>query len=445
MSDHPVIQLTPQQESFVATVLAAKPPVCHILNAPVGTGKTTTLIETVGRLARGNPSLRVLVLCPAIFTQQFAALAAMSSNTLKIAAVDRQRYRELEAAASIKGSPFEPGTLALLSIDLAKHSDVMRGLLSTHWDLMAVDEAHALAGQRGNLVQQLIDSGMVDRSILMSASPVESLKIPGALVTQWKVDEKVLPTALAALWRCRSVTVTYTNAEIAVFDVAEKLAEELTKNGSPQLSGVIRTRIYSSLYSLERCLRNLRNEAAHEHPSSTDGAVNGTDQSETAHTPPWLQDRAEQVLSAMDEVAIDSKIDALCSLLGSQPEPPGVVSAVVVSQFASTVEYLTAALSNRGMVTRALTAQLAPKDLAVLVDQMATPGITVASFAALGGLELPPAGLWIFYEKVGANAIGLRLARSPEQTAPTNIAMFQFETPTLDLGSPHSDEHVAHF
>lgn len=417
MSDHVSSRpkLSESQELFVESVMAAEPPVCHALEASPGTGKGTAAVEIVRRLSHANPQLRALLLCPAPLVQQFAARIGILVESVKVEIVDRPRYRELEAATPLDGSPFQPATVFILSIDLAKHADVARGLLLTHWQLLIVDEAHQLTGQRDRVVHDLLE-GRVDRAVLMSATLPPHLP-QQTVVSRWS-GAPVSAAAEGSGLTFRPVAVKCTAAEEAVFAAVTALANDLTRSGFDLVGNVVRSNADSSLYALEQTLRDMRNRAAHGEPP---------DASENLPPPSLIVTGAERVLAAMDDVELDSKTEALCALLTDQTGPSGHLPAIVVTRYRRTAEYLAEALAGRGFVSRSLTGGMASDEIARAVHQLSEPGVTVLTPASLRGFELPAIATWVVYEPGDDRSLYVALARTRSTDAGSTINVFTFE------------------
>lgn len=410
-------ELSEAQELFVARVAAAEPPARHALEAPPGTGKGTAAVEIVRRLSLADPQLRVLLLCPAPLVQQFAARIGMVVESVKVEIIDRPRYRELEAAAPLDASPFPAGTVIILSIDLAKHADVARGLLLTHWQLLIVDEAHQLTGQRDRVVHDLLE-GRVDRAVLMSATLPPHLP-QQTVVSRWSAA----PVSAAADGNgvtFRPVAVKYTAAEEAVFAAATALANDLARSGFDFVGNVVRNNADSSLYALEQTLREMRNRAAHGEPP---------DAAENLPPPSLVVPGAERVLAAMDDVEVDSKTEALYALLTAQAGPPGHSSAIVVTRYRRTAEYLAEALAGRGFRSRCLTGNTTPDEIARAVHQLSDPGVTVLTPTSLRGFELPPIATWVIYERGDDRSLYVALTRTRPAESDQPITVFTFERP----------------
>jgi superfamily II DNA or RNA helicase len=395
---HSSIKLTGDQESFVSRVMATPAPAVHVLSAPAGTGKRTAAIEIIERLSRTRAKMRTLIVCPAALVQQFAARLTMRSPTLRVETMDRQRYRALEADVPINGSPFPQAAVVVVSRDVVKHTDVARGVLATQWDLLVVDEVNNLTGQRGQIVRQLLESHRADHVVLLSTTPADNLELSGTFVTTW-ASEAIHRTGVSGVRSIQRVPVVYTDPERTVLRATDARVDELERAGFPAMGKALRDRAGSAIYALERSLREIRNRAARGLNMDAPELAEVTPTQVPAPVMPSIVlEQAERILHLLDEVEVDSKTEALFRLLSTRLAVPAAYPVVVISRFAATVEYVATSLSNRGVPTRSLTAQMAPQDIAEAVANVYRPGVTVMTVASLRGLEFPAVGLWIFYE-----------------------------------------------
>lgn len=423
MTDHAPTRpaLSQAQETFVANVLAADPPACFALEAPPGTGKGTAAVEFIRRLSVVDPQLRALVLCPAALVQQFAARLSMAAGSIHVEAIERSRYRELEAAVPIGASPFPAATVVVLSIDLAKHEDVARGLLLTRWQALIVDEAHRLTGLKADVVRNLLEARVVDRAVLMSATLPPTLP-PGAVVTRWAAGPVSAEATTEGLL-IRPVSVKYTVAEQAAFKAADTFADELTRSGFASVGSAVRSNAESSLFALEQALREMRNRAAHG------AAPDEAPQSHDALPPSLIIVSAERVLAALDDVEVDSKTEALCAILTAYTGSSTTSSTVVVTRFRRTAEYLAEALAGRGFRSRCLTGDMPSDEIADAVHQLNSPGVTIMTYAAMKGFEFPPVDTWVIYEPGDDKGLYVAVTRTRLAGAAQSIKVFTFQPP----------------
>lgn len=422
-SQYKPVELTEGQRSFVERVIATLPPALHVLEASPGTGKGTAVVEVIECLSRTIPTIRALIVCPAAaLVHQFAARVAMRSPTLTVEALTRPRYRELEAAAPIGGSPFGEATVAVVSIDVVKYTDVARGVLATNWDLLVVDEAHALKEPRWQVVNQLIAVHKAPRTVLMSASTIDTSQWTGAVVSTL-TSAPSQQRQESVVRSIHPVPVNYTERERAAVEGTNALAVALEQAALPAVGGGFRQRAKSSLYALERSVREIRNRAAHGLPLDASESLHKASAAEPIPIEVLL--RAEELLRLLDEVEVDSKSEALFRLVSTLLEASAARTVVIVSRFMETVEYLASYLSSREVSTRSLTTHMAAADIAQVLMAMSSPGVTVMTLASLQGLEFPPAGAWILYEAHDENTRVLVASRSHSQAPNHAVALYE--------------------
>lgn len=124
----------------------------HLLLAPAGAGKSFALGGAVADLVRWKPNLRVLVLSPAALVPQWMNMLVM--RELDAVAVDGRALR-LQQVKDGDPSQVWPSGIYLMSVDLAKRNDALATISGVPWDLVVIDEAHLLSGQRMSLVETL--------------------------------------------------------------------------------------------------------------------------------------------------------------------------------------------------------------------------------------------------------------------------------------------------
>lgn len=426
MSDQDrAVKLSETQESLVADVLASRVPARHVLVAPAGTGKGMVAVECIRRLSSAKPDSRALLLCPSSLLHQYAARLTMALEPARVEAVDRHRYRELDAAAPLDGSPFAPSTAIILGIDLAKHEDVTRGLLATPWDILIVDEAHDLRGQRARVVQQLIEAGRIERALFMSAMRPRGFVPPGAVVLNLPSIAAHLRGTEDAL-SVQLIDVIYTEPEQAVFAKLQAVADDLARVDLKVVSTIL-VRARSCFYALEQFLREIRNRTAE---GVVPGTVDGPNRTDSRSL---IVEGADRVLAALDDIEIDSKMEALYAFLTSRLQTLEGTSAAILTRFSDTAEYLSASLSSRGVQTRCLTGDMPPNQIMTAMEQLIDPGVTVMSLASVRGFDFPPIATWVVYEPADDRSLYVALSRARSAKSGQSTTVFTFDPPELRM------------
>ena len=137
---------TPYQEEFFRRFVSdIQPGSVHFLVAPVGTGKSFAMAGTISELARTHRTRRTLLLAPAIVATLWADLLERRGSQPVV--VDSRVLRLLREQLGDTPDDWPEGIYSL-SIDLAKRPDVREFVCAVAWDLVVVDEAHGLSGQR---------------------------------------------------------------------------------------------------------------------------------------------------------------------------------------------------------------------------------------------------------------------------------------------------------
>ena len=146
---------TPYQEEFFRRFVSdIQPGSAHLLLGPVGTGKSFAMAGTISELARTRRTRRTLLLAPALVATLWADLLVRRGSQPVV--VDSRVLRRLREQLG-DGPDDWPAGIYSLSIDLAKRPDVREFVCAVAWDLVVVDEAHGLSGQRLQLVESLIE------------------------------------------------------------------------------------------------------------------------------------------------------------------------------------------------------------------------------------------------------------------------------------------------
>lgn len=398
---HPA--LLPFQRAFVGSFIQPDSAPYQLLIAPTGSGKTTVAAEIFRGLRRQGQIKRGLVLCPPQLVAQFSiALADDAFCSPPVEAVDRYRLREWAASAKSEDSLFPDSIVAVMSIHLAKQPDVAASIAATRWDLLVVDEAHLLVGQRAAMVQLLVDSGAVTRALFMTATPPREPIACDPKTTDWR-QEEVWPTSGSTI-EMRGLIVPYSEGEIAIFNAINGLASEFIRVGNDSIARLLLESADSSLFALEQRLLRLRNKAIHgalyayENEDEYEAGV-----SQGLSLSPHILDGLIRALSMLDKVESDSKFESLVGILRDKHTTRVGNAVVILSRFADTVEYLASALANGDFEVRAATALSRERDPVSEINTTASGVISITTLAAVEGYEFADADVFVFYESARSN------------------------------------------
>lgn len=415
-------------DKFVQSGIGAR----QLLIAPPGAGKTTVTVRIVRRLMREGQVTRGLVLCPASLVGQYEYSLSGEEAQPSVLVVDRYRLREWEAAVPSGESPLPDSIIAVMSIDLAKQPDVGAILAATRWDVLVVDEAHLLVGQRATLVRQLMSSGTVGRALLATATPLKEPIFKGLSVTDWTAEIRSTQAASASTIPVRRMDVQYSKPEIIVFNELAGLAALFQRSKEAMRAFVLFARASSSLYALEQTLLRLRNTAAHYGITTEEDLL-----MEEIEPRPPKGERAspdvllgvERVLSALEAVECDSKLDSLSRVLTQETDSATMKAILIFSRFADTVEYLTSTLADRGFEVRGVTGSMPVSKRIATIEAAAAGGITVLTLAAVKGCQFGSADSYVFYEQLKEDEFGLYAIRMLGSGRDRPFDVLSFEDP----------------
>jgi hypothetical protein len=415
--------LLPHQVDIGSQFLADESMAHYELVMPVGTGKTTLAVAIISYAFTHEGFEHVIVLVPAPLRATWQTIMererAAAGNSWRLLVLDHGSYLELDSAVRSGGSMWPARCAVLVSVDLAKQASIAASILGSHWDLLVADDCHAVAGQRRQLIENLLDTSHVRRSLLLTSTPGRRVKGTSRFVVKdsdllnWE-GQPIFPRL-----EIRTITLTYkrTLDEVGFFRAAQLFCDRLAElgKGGQFLSRLLPRRAASSTYALEETLRrlqedwrHLRNKAVHGmHWSSDDMQSLRRLFEDEEYDPlyggdalPAISERHRSVISALfselenllarlDDLPVDSKLDALQSFLGSRIRQPGECFLCVWSSYASTAQYVCSNLQRQGMSVHAVTGSMAPADRAETVDSYRrNGGILVLTDAAAGGLDL---------------------------------------------------------
>ena len=137
------LQLLPHQ---IEPVLAALAGHCRLLLADeVGLGKTIQAGGVISEILRREPAPRVLVLVPAALVAQWIDELGHRFH-LTAERADREGLQSLTRVIPYGENPWRRGRLWIGSPDFIKQPHVFASLPRDAWDLLVIDEAHAVCG-----------------------------------------------------------------------------------------------------------------------------------------------------------------------------------------------------------------------------------------------------------------------------------------------------------
>src|SRR6266852_4030588 len=137
------------------------------VSSPVGTGKSKLTTVLVKEVMGQDANARVLVLVPkALGAQWTSKLRTVAAHVMW---ADRKGILELASTTQNAQPLWSEGTVVVMSIELAKRSDVRSVLTSMEWALVVADESHLLKGKRADAFWGLLEGGRVKRGLLLTS------------------------------------------------------------------------------------------------------------------------------------------------------------------------------------------------------------------------------------------------------------------------------------
>jgi superfamily II DNA or RNA helicase len=333
--------LAPFQAAFLDRFRAEESASCHMLVAPPGFGKTFLAIHIASAMLKESASARVLMLAPnSMMAEHFAQ--KIQEGGADAISVDKRRFRELAASAPKGGALWPSGRVIVISVDIAKQEDVAQAIIETSWDLIIWDEAHRIVGLRKQLLELLLRIGVASRLLLLTATP-DGLSIDGLDVTTWERNG-IAPAVQKSL-----CTVEYERhpdevvALTALTDFILCLPE--TAEGR-LLAGSLQDSASSSYSALENLIFLIG--SAERFREIRNFLSNGQMSEETQSNAPSIETVVvwSKVLESLDAISVDSKLEALKSILLQQIAYSDQVSrrVCILTAFKDTASYIQSAL-----------------------------------------------------------------------------------------------------
>ena len=388
---------------------------------PPGSGVVTSLVETCKEWLNREHEARILVLTEgSLLRDQW--LSRLSNAGLPFVSIAVSDYRRLEVDTSAEINPWSSIVCAVTTIDVVRESRRLESTLQAQWDVVIIDGCHRPgSGTRGALaIDRLWNQSTIKFVIATTITPHTLLTFPpherltdscrvltfqaGEMLEHLapKVSAKVIKLTPA---EHKLIKTTHT---LDMFAGEEKLVSYVRSELVRRASSSIIT-LDTSLHSLI-ARSELRNEAAYE--EFEDFAPD----EELSDLPAPLQEglfdieHLQGLVDLINEVEIDSKADALATLLASELSS-GLV--VVFSDFADTVTYLVEHLQGSGLSPFALTRQSMQEEIIEATRAIESGvGVVIASTSAVQGMDLGAASVTIHYDLPRtAQGMELRMSR----------------------------------
>lgn len=418
MAEHSNVSMpVPHQQQFIEAFLRPDSPQHHLLIAPPGMGKTHAASAIVERLAATGQASHVLVLSPAPLRAQWTSVLNSASPSVPAVPVDRRVFRELQASVPVGTLPWDDAPVAVMSLELLRHTDVYNALISQEWDLVIVDECDQIKiveGHRGMakvdgqaVLRQLVEHKRVQRLLLMTTTPkVEARYVPDLAVTEWRSQSAPIQ-ATELPYRPADDEARFMNA------LNDFLHRELAGDTAEQVRKIVQKLAESSVFSVEPTLLAMSDDLAGNTASDPEPADSPEDglPCEVSARLPW-RDRSvamqevESLLAMLDDVRTDSKLQVLLHAVQEQRQiHPDGEGLCIASRYARTASYLHSALTDAGIEALLATHRADADRIAAIDGFRANRRCLVVTCSGLLGIEIPEARTLIVYDDVSEPAL----------------------------------------
>jgi superfamily II DNA or RNA helicase len=417
----------PHQAQFAANFFAPDAARRHILVSSPGMGKRFAAAVIVNHAMSSGLAHRVLVLAPAALLAQWQEMVRRGDQAAPVMIVDRRRLRELEDSRPVGEEIWPANAILILSFDFAKQTDVAGALGRCPWDLLVVDQVQLAprhSPRRRLLFDLIVGSSQARVLFLRPGGPrrmteadtsAELFRAADAALTVWTPKTLRDHQGKSLLPEVRMEWINY-RRQPEEAEVLSRLQDSLrsldTTNATLRLAAAtLMQSASSSFFALEQRLRRIRqrrNELAHgigeKEEAGPDAEEVGMDAIEVIDIGDQLRRYAEleriaePLLSLLEELATDSKADALVQLLdssGARVSPDRRVC--VFTRFVDTATYLENVLREAHPLVRGLTGghSLAERER-VIADFAHTGGVLIATEAV--ATTIPEVATAVFYD-----------------------------------------------
>lgn len=361
------IEYTAYQRSFIEQFNSEiTPGSIHLLLAPVGFGMSFAMVGAVSKLIREERISRVLVLSIAVLTTKWADL--FDRRNVEPITIDSRALRLLREQLGSKADKWPTG-VSLMSIDLAKRSDATELVSKVAWDLVVIDEAHVLSGQRLQLVEILVEKTKPPSLLLATHIPSENVMrlAESATVINWnKVVAEFrssMDSSAGQMLLRETRSFRRSDEEVALADQTIAIARKLGN-----LKGITLLKLASSsISSLEVSL--IRQV---ESPESQSDQI----------------ELIEDLLEKVEQLHVDSKLECFKILIKELVES-GVRHVVTFCNYRSTLDYLAPAVERFGFYDFGLHGGMNDKQRRETISRFEVEGgLLITTTAALKGMEL---------------------------------------------------------
>jgi len=165
---HAAVDILPHQLEPAMAMIAGRPRV--LIADEVGLGKTIQAGLVIAELTRRRADLRVLVLVPAALRDQWVAELAHRFG-IRCLGADRAGVDAMVRAGAFGDNPWRHTGVWIGSPDFLKQRHVADSLPPDPWDLVVIDEAHAVCGDSDRYALCHRIASRSRRTLLLTATP----------------------------------------------------------------------------------------------------------------------------------------------------------------------------------------------------------------------------------------------------------------------------------
>jgi superfamily II DNA or RNA helicase len=369
-------RFTPYQAEFFRTYVAeAEPGSVHVLLAPPGAGKTFVITRTISELSQNGQFQRVLLLGPAaltaFMTEQFRSLGQ------EAILIEGRSMRLLQERIGDSSGEWPSGIYAM-GIDFAKRQDIRNMIVNISWDLVAIDEAHMLAGDRLQLVEDVAKKDNAPAILLSMCAPEKkNLSLfDDAKIIDWtpavsEFRSRQNDTGAGFLAR-KKINFERSVEEISIADGVLDCAREIgCFKGMTLLS-----RASSSISCLEETL------------------INGVENPDEI---PHHRKFFESLLSQVEQIHSDTKLKCFIGFLQELTDND-VHHIAVFCDYRSTLDYLISAMGERNYPVYHLHGGIPSEQRDKALEKFKNSGGVLVRTAAVEGVSLNFADAVIHYD-----------------------------------------------
>jgi hypothetical protein len=314
-----------------------------------------------------------------------------------------------------------------MSVDLIRHKSLISSLVTVNWDFVVFDDCTD-ASIVGDLFNALTRSNRVARSLFLSQKRIDDKKISKELIRTVSISlDMLLSQSKKPDLKCSTGFIDYSpnEEEQAFFKSIKDFADDLEKTwdyGEMQKNIVLRV-ASSSIYATEQMLKRfqskwsfLRNKIAHSIDLSYEDFERaqeslkvsadelGTTTVSTTHIDVArfldLFNNLNYLMSTVEDLSKDSKMDALSKYLRENAEGPDNSYFCIVTSFADTAHYIFSSLRELSVPIYSMTSSSTYEERINMAEEYnRNGGILILTLACCQGIEFNTVETLINYDE----------------------------------------------